>query len=188
MLVAAVLCIDGAVAQQLGTDAIVESLAPKSRTRSLKSSLSSSDAAFLAQIKTKTRGLGRADRDQLHQVAVSNEFPELDLTIMFDINSSELKVESLDTLQRLGDALKSERLATSSFVVGGHTDGRGTKHYNQQLSERRAQSVREYLIKQHGIQPERLLPVGYGQEHLKNPTDPLADENRRVQMVTLPDS
>jgi flagellar motor protein MotB len=50
----------------------------------------------------------------------------------------------------------------------------------------RARQVKNFLMRKERIDGQRLLPVGYGQEHPKNPSDPLADENRRVQIVTLP--
>jgi outer membrane protein OmpA-like peptidoglycan-associated protein len=173
-------------ADPITAQSIVEHLAPKPKTRSLGSRLPDADAAFLAQVTKTTRGLGRDQRDQLHNVATSHDFPALDLVIMFDINSFALEPEATEILTQLGDALRSDNLAKLSFIVAGHTDARGTFDYNQKLSEMRARQVKNFLVRKERIDGRRLLPVGYGQEHLKNPSDPLADENRRVQIVTLP--
>lgn len=70
-------------------------------------------------------------------------------------------------------------------VISGHTDSIGSEEYNKGLSERRAQSVYKRLIEEHGIAPERLQVVGYGE------SQPMADNmtkegrqlNRRVDMV-----
>ena len=173
-------------AEEITAESIVKSLTPQSKTRSLRSNLPASDAAFLAKIAGTTRGLGRSDRDQLQKVSADNDFPALDLMIIFDIGSFALKPEATDVLARLGNALRSEELAKWSFIVAGHTDARGTRDYNQELSERRAREVRNFLVRNYNINGRRLLPVGYGQEQLKNAADPLAEENRRVQIVTLP--
>jgi outer membrane protein OmpA-like peptidoglycan-associated protein len=173
-------------ADPITAQSIVKRLAPKPKTRSLDSGLPAADGAFLAQITKTTRGLGRDQRDQLHNVATAHEFPALDLVIMFDIDSFALKPEATEILTQLGDALRSDDLAKLSFIVAGHTDARGTFDYNQKLSEMRARQVKDFLMRKQHIDARRLLPVGYGQEHLKNPADPLADENRRVQIVTLP--
>jgi hypothetical protein len=70
-------------------------------------------------------------------------------------------------------------------MVAGHTDGRGSAEYNLGLSNARAKSVREFLIKKFDIAPDQLVAVGFGEEQLKNADDPDAGENRRVQVVNM---
>lgn len=67
--------------------------------------------------------------------------------------------------------------------VGGHTDSRGAADYNQQLSERRAKSVRDYLVG-NGIAENRLTTVGYGlgRPIADNATADGQDRNRRVEL------
>ena len=57
-------------------------------------------------------------------------------------------------------------------MINGHTDAVGTDEYNQKLSERRAEAARDYLISQHGIEPNRLVAKGYGKSQLLLPTEP----------------
>lgn len=71
------------------------------------------------------------------------------------------------------------------FLVGGHTDAKGDNDYNQKLSERRAASVKRFLKQKFDISDDTLVAVGYGEEQLKNASDPEASENRRVQIVNL---
>ena len=71
--------------------------------------------------------------------------------------------------------------ADQKVIVEGHTDAVGTEQYNEQLSQRRAQSVRRYLVAVHGIDASRLQAVGLGEHHPLPGRNPLAGENRRVQ-------
>ena len=78
-------------------------------------------------------------------------------------------------------------LKGSTFVVAGHTDAAGGESYNQDLSERRADAIKRYLMDKYGIASNDLVTVGYGKSKLKDPNQPLADVNRRVQVVNMAD-
>ena len=67
---------------------------------------------------------------------------QIDLNIQFDFDSSRLRPESLELVERLAAALKSDRLRDQRFRIEGHTDAKGRADYNQQLSDRRAGAVR----------------------------------------------
>ena len=77
----------------------------------------------------------------------------------------------------------SEKLKGAVIMLNGHTDAAGSPNYNLDLSHRRAQSVRKYLIKTFRIPEDKLLVAGFGFERLKVPNQPLAGENRRVEVV-----
>ena len=83
----------------------------------------------------------------------------------------------------MGRALSNPDLKGSTFVVAGHTDAAGGEAYNQDLSERRADSIKRYLVDKFGIAGTDLVTVGYGKTKLKDPANPLAEVNRRVQVV-----
>jgi outer membrane protein OmpA-like peptidoglycan-associated protein len=87
-------------------------------------------------------------------------------------------------LGNLVAAMLSPELRSSRFVIEGHTDARGVQALNQRLSQERAEEVRLYLVAL-GVSPARLKAVGKGAAEPANPLDPLADENRRVRVVTL---
>jgi len=83
----------------------------------------------------------------------------------------------------VGDVLR--RYPALTVEMGGHTDAVGTAVYNQGLSERRAEAVRQYLVERWQIAPERLAAVGYGEEA---PVATNANEtgralNRRVEFA-----
>ncbi|MDR3579634.1 MAG: OmpA family protein [Oryzomonas sp.] len=103
------------------------------------------------------------------------------IEIEFDTNKSNIKPQYHDELKKLGAFLSEFPKATG--VIEGHTDNVGNKAANMKLSQRRAESVRNYLIEKFGIAPERIKAVGYG------PTKPIAsnktkagkEQNRRIE-------
>jgi len=104
--------------------------------------------------------------------------------VFFDTDSWELLEASYPELRQLLEFLQINN--TVVVEVGGHTDSDGTDEHNQTLSERRAASVRDFLIKR-GIAPERIFFHGYGE------TSPMADNitpagkrlNRRTEITIL---
>ena len=117
------------------------------------------------------RGLKR--RDETDQ--------SVNLNIQFEHNSSALKPQASAQLKQLELALTSTALAKDRFVVAGHTDAKGSPQYNKQLSLRRAQAVKRFLVTQ-GVDPQRLDTVGYGSERLLTPDRPEDPGNRRVEI------
>ena len=104
-------------------------------------------------------------------------------------NSAEIRTSSLPDVQALGKALSDANLKGSTFIVAGHTDAVGSEAFNQDLSERRAESVRDYFVQQ-GIQSSAIEAHGFGK------TDPIASndtpegrqQNRRVELVLSGDA
>ena len=109
---------------------------------------------------------------------------KIDLMIQFDFNSARLQETSRPLLTSLAEAMGSERIKALHFKVEGHTDAVGKASYNQQLSEKRAQSVLEFLSGK-GVEKDRLLAEGKGSSELLLPDKPDAMENRRVRITTL---
>src|SRR6202022_2631375 len=104
-----------------------------------------------------------------------------DVTLNFPFNSAELTPESRAKPDRVAKTLTEPTTNKFDIIVSGHTDARGAADYNQLLSERRAQAVRQFLISERGIDPKRLVAKGYGKSQLLLPSDPNNDLNRRVQ-------
>lgn len=105
----------------------------------------------------------------------------ISVQINFGFNSDAVSTASQATVDNLAAAMKSPQLASRSFAIIGHTDGKGTAAYNQSLSERRAAAIKRELIRQ-GVPAERLQSTGKGMSELLNPQDPYASENRRVEI------
>jgi outer membrane protein OmpA-like peptidoglycan-associated protein len=109
--------------------------------------------------------------------------PKIDLEIFFDYNSFQVGPKALPALFALGKVLSGGDFKGTVFFINGYTDARGSAEYNQILSQRRADSVRRILIEQFHLAPDTLIGVGFGEENLKIPDQPNADQNRRVQIV-----
>jgi OOP family OmpA-OmpF porin len=101
--------------------------------------------------------------------------------INFDFDKAVIKPEAEPVLDAAADVLKEN--SDVKVRVGGHTDSVGTDEYNQKLSERRANAVRDYLVK-HGIDASRLTAVGYGESQpvADNKTKDGRAQNRRVTL------
>jgi outer membrane protein OmpA-like peptidoglycan-associated protein len=177
-----------ALAGDLSDQQIIEKLKTPKLTRSLSGktveapALTANEAALINRIR-KTRSLSVADRDQVASIAKTR--PAVDLEINFDYNSASVSPTAEPQLHNLGKALTSAELAGSVFMLGGHTDAKGTDGYNLSLSERRAETVKKFLTENYKIPAENLVSAGYGESDLKNKTDPTAAENRRVQIVNM---
>ena len=103
---------------------------------------------------------------------------------LYDYNSADLKAEAIDQLQKLGELINRNPKAT--FSIEGHTDATGTPEYNQTLSERRAEAVRDWLVTAMRIAPERIQTRGFGSSRLIVPGDKSVEEqapNRRTEIV-----
>ena len=109
----------------------------------------------------------------------------VDLDIRFEVNSAKLSPDATKQLDELGKALTSPQLATAKIEINGHTDASGDAVYNKRLSQKRADAVKEYLVKVYRINEGRLVAIGWGEEHLKNADAPKAAANRRVEIVNL---
>jgi len=104
--------------------------------------------------------------------------------VTFETGSSVVKPSSYVSLDQLVELMKIK--STMEIEISGHTDNVGDAIKNQQLSERRANSVRDYLIKK-GISAERVSAVGHGQDRpvASNETTIGRQENRRTEVRIL---
>lgn len=108
--------------------------------------------------------------------------PSIDLSVQFAFDSAELLPQGRRQLDELGRALNHRSLSLWGFELAGHTDAVGAAEYNLKLSLERATAVKQYLVVQHGLNPERLVPLGFGFSRPALPADPRAAANRRVEV------
>jgi outer membrane protein OmpA-like peptidoglycan-associated protein len=128
------------------------------------------DLAAFASVKQETRGM---------VITLSG-------AVLFASGKSDLLPGAQAKLTEVAEALTKEDVE-SKIVVEGHTDSQGGASYNQDLSQRRAQSVRDYLVTR-GMASDRVTSEGFGL------TRPIADNaspegranNRRVEIVVQP--
>jgi outer membrane protein OmpA-like peptidoglycan-associated protein len=174
----------------VSADQILNALQPKPVTRGLSAGPQVDPAAKAKEIgfvqtlrNRKTRSLSLGEREEIAEIASTK--PNIDLDIQFDYNSAEISKTSLPSVQELGKALSNTSLRGSTFVVAGHTDAIGGEAYNQDLSERRADTIKRYLVDKYGLNGTDLVTVGYGKDKPKDPNAPMDPINRRVQVVNM---
>ncbi len=92
-----------------------------------------------------------------------------------------MREESYAEIKNLADFM--QQYPQTSTTVEGHTDSVGTDQYNQRLSERRANAVRDVLVNQYGLESNRVNAIGYGESRpvADNATEEGRQINRRVE-------
>ena len=119
----------------------------------------------------------------LTPVAPDSKDLGLRLKINFALDSYELTQTAQQHLDELGEELAvSESIRIS---LQGHTDMYGTASYNKDLSIRRAESAKKYLVDNFNLNPERIVTLGFGFEHLADEHDPYSPVNRRVEVLKI---
>lgn len=105
--------------------------------------------------------------------------------VLFDTNSAALKPQAQSVLAQTADVMI--RYPDSDLFVKGHTDSTGSEAYNQELSERRAKSVQNFLISK-GVAPQRITAIGFGKTMpvATNDTPEGRAQNRRVEIEIRP--
>jgi outer membrane protein OmpA-like peptidoglycan-associated protein len=174
----------------VSADKILDALKPKAATRGLSTgpqvdtAAQAKEASFVDTLRNrKTRSLSLGEREEIAELAATK--PKIDLEIRFDYNSADINRSSMPAVQELGKALSNASLKDSTFVVAGHTDAVGGEAYNQDLSERRADTIKKYLTEKYGLNGANLVTVGYGKTKPKDPNAPMDPVNRRVQVVNM---
>ncbi len=117
------------------------------------------------------------DREDSNRILVS-------LRINFDFDSAVIRPEEYDTMRKIGEILNT--YPESKVWIAGHTDSVGTEEYNILLSQRRMESVMNYLITKEGVDPDRFfMPVAYGESRPieSNATEAGRARNRRVDFT-----
>lgn len=134
-------------------------------------------ADFFAADLQKTRGICVGTDEECAEKLAPAPF---DMLVTFELNSDQLTPEAVQNLTQIAAALSDDRLRDAKFLVEGHTDALGGEAYNDDLSQRRALRVAEFLVGQ-GVANERLTSLGLGEgtPRTEDPFDPL---NRRVEM------
>lgn len=127
---------------------------------------------FVSFYAVRTRSVTNADRG---------------FRIGFKTNSAELDDWSKRQLEAVGEGMRDPQLQTYRFALEGYTDDTGTEAYNKALSERRAQTVRDFLSKQMGVPGVRLDAAGFGSTRpaVKGTDSEARAQNRRVVIRRL---
>jgi outer membrane protein OmpA-like peptidoglycan-associated protein len=157
--------------QQLATkDQQLEAERQRREDAEKRAAQAATDLARIASVKQEARGM---------VITLSG-------SVLFESGKSELLPAAQVKLNEVADALiKQDK--ESTIVVEGHTDSQGSASTNQDLSQRRAQSVRDYLVSR-GLAADRLTAQGFGSSRAvaDNASPEGRANNRRVELVVKP--
>ena len=132
--------------------------------------------ATVQQVKQAMQDLGAKETDLEVRV-------ELPADVLFDFDKADIRGDAATALANVATIIRA--YPSGSANLEGHTDSKGDDAYNQRLSERRAESVRRWLIDRERLDPSRLGARGWGESRpvASNDTDAGRQKNRRVEVV-----
>jgi OOP family OmpA-OmpF porin len=130
----------------------------------------------------RTRGIGTARPLPALPVRTA-----VALNVLFAPNSENILPAYYSDLDKLGTVLSWPQYAEYRIQIEGHTDSLGAARRNQILSEKRVQSIKQYLVQRFQIAPERLQTMDHGASRpiAPNTTPEGRSQNRRVEVVNL---
>ncbi len=107
-----------------------------------------------------------------------------DLTVYFDFDKANVRPNQVDKLKQVASRMKG--MPGKALYVEGHADERGTEEYNRTLGDKRAQSIREFLVKE-GLDPQMIPTITYGEDKPADPghTSAAWEKNRRGELILL---
>lgn len=110
------------------------------------------------------------------------------LRINFDFNKANIKKIYYPQIEKIAIAMKNN--PNLKIEIDGYTDNIGSKEYNLKLSLKRAQAVKDILVKKYGINPKRIVVKGFGEKYplLPNTTPTNRALNRRVEIIDITNS
>lgn len=103
-----------------------------------------------------------------------------DLLITFKLGSAQLTEQGQANARSFAEALQNPAVRDTHFEIAGHTDASGAPARNIELSQARAEAVKDFLVSQ-GVDATRLEAKGYGSSELARPNEPRSPANRRVE-------
>ncbi|HEV8703117.1 MAG TPA: OmpA family protein [Candidatus Polarisedimenticolia bacterium] len=135
-----------------------------------------------AYMDAQEEKLARIPGTSIERVSKDTLLVHFDSDILFAIDSSTLTWASRDNLGKVAGVI--DEYKKTAVVIQGHTDSTGSEAHNQNLSERRAGSVKSFFIV-HGVNEERLAATGFGEGEpvASNETNDGRRQNRRVNIL-----
>ena len=161
-----------AAAAKLGTKRALDVIPSVLEIRGLQSGIVST----VQEVRQAMRDLGATETDLEVRV-------ELPADVLFDFDKADIRSDAARALAQLATLIRA--YPSGSATLEGHTDSKGDDAYNQRLSERRAESVKRWLVEREGIEAGRLTPRGWGERKpvAGNEDDAGRQRNRRVEVV-----
>ena len=135
-----------------------------------------------AYMDAQQEKLARIPGTSVERVDEDTLLVHFDSDVLFAVNSATVDSDGRSTLEDVASVLNE--YAKTAVIVQGHTDSTGSEELNQDLSERRANSVRNYLVSR-GVDADRLAAIGMGEGYpvASNDSESGRQENRRVDIL-----
>ncbi|HDH97956.1 MAG TPA: OmpA family protein [Deltaproteobacteria bacterium] len=105
-------------------------------------------------IETAIKDLGAKETETEIQIELSGD-------VLFDFDKRDIRSDAEATLKKVGDIITAYK--SPQVIIAGHTDSKGSEAYNQQLSEKRSESVKKWLSENAGISAGTMKTIGYGE-------------------------
>jgi len=150
-------------------------------------------AALIQRLEAQARVKQQFEQvEKMFEASEARVFREGDTIILrlvgltFDSGASDIRPDSFDLLGKVEQAI--DVFPRSELIIEGHTDSHGGDEFNQTLSQRRAESVQQYMINAMRIPTYRLIATGYGETRpiASNETAAGRQRNRRIDIVIQP--
>jgi len=141
-----------------------------------------------APVLDKSRSRSRNEPEPSKRPPIVPELlnlPTFTVNIDFDNDTPVVRPSSYQTVGRIADALVNSSLLPYSFLIVGHTDSNGRREANVQLSQRRADAIRDSLVNTFKISSKRLQSLGLGEEQFVDQAHPTSPANLQIQIVTI---
>lgn len=112
-------------------------------------------------IEARSEKIKAALKDLGAKVTQTEVHIDLPGDVLFDFDKWDIRSDAVKTLEKVGEIIKAYK--SPGVTIAGHTDSKGSEDYNQKLSEKRAVSVKNWLVKNAGINADIIKTVGYGE-------------------------
>ncbi len=135
-------------------------------------------------IETSTTGIGLAPADSIFGM-IPDAAAFAPNTVHFAYDSASIASKEMAKIKEVAVVLRGQ--PANKVVIDGHCDERGTEEYNRALGERRALSIREYLVKKEGITPDRIYTRTFGKDKPASlgHDEGARSQNRRGEFILL---
>ena len=139
---------------------------------------------MMAALSQKS-GPASAEGQRIKGMGIDPGPGELSLSIPFARGSADLTPDAQSMLHELGSAMISDQLKYNRFALEGHTDGSSKAEQDTALARKRAEAVKEFLVKNYSVDASRLEVTAKGTGKPLPGTNPADERNRRVQIVNI---
>jgi len=112
-------------------------------------------------VESKTSGVEAALADLGAKVTEKEIRIELSADVLFDFDKASLRPDAFEALRKAGDVIRN--YANAPVLIEGHTDSKGSDQYNQSLSDKRAKSVKDWLVRNAGANARFIMTKGWGE-------------------------